>query len=134
MSSSHHQGNYRKSSSLRPIGRPHSAGGKAKHKSRGSPLQKLAAMFKRERNTENGRVSVRPACFMDDPYVRRSESPEGPSGRKRSNSVGNKNAFKIWKGGKEGRAQGKFPMWRPRVSFSFCYNTSIRLFWQFYCD
>ena len=66
-------------------------------------------MFKRERSKEDGVVPVRPACFNDDRYSRRSESPDSPSGRR--NSSGNKN--KLWKGAKE--AQGSFPMWRAKV-------------------
>ena len=110
MSSSHHHlGNYGKSNSIGGVGRPHSAGNRTRHKGKGSPLQKLAAMFKRERSKEDGVVPVRPACFNDDRYSRRSESPDSPSGRR--NSSGNKN--KLWKGAKE--AQGSFPMWRAKV-------------------
>ena len=111
MSSSHHHlGNYGKSNSIGGVGRPHSAGNRTRHKGKGSPLQKLAAMFKRERSKEDGVVPVRPACFNDDRYSRRSESPDSPSGRR--NSSGNKN--KLWKGAKE--AQGSFPMWRAKVT------------------
>lgn len=66
-------------------------------------------MFKRERSKEDGVVPVRPACFNDDRFSRRSESPDSPSGRR--NPSGNKN--KLWKGGKE--LQGNSPMWRPKV-------------------
>lgn len=95
--------------------RPGSAGGAYKNKQerRGSPImQKITAFFKRERNTENGHVPVRPSCFADSPERRRSESPEpsGPGARKRSTSLNNK---KLWKVG--GGAKGSGVGWRPKV-------------------
>ena len=106
-------GNFKKASALRPVpvpvGRPHSAGSKLKKK-KGHGLMKL---FRRERNTENGHVPIRPACFADDVYDRRSDSPEphSPSGRPSSNSG---KAFKLRR--KDGRPHGRSrPFWRPKV-------------------
>lgn len=105
--------------SLGPGGsRPGSAGGshpRQKPERRGSPImQKITALFKRERNTENGHVAVRPSCFADSPERRRSESPEptGPGTRKRSTSLTNK---KLWKADKSDGAKGSGVGWRPKV-------------------
>ena len=112
-SSSRHQhqlGNFRRSNALvsspkSAMRRPHSAGSKPKPskgaKRKGSPLAaKIAAVFRRERNTEDGTVPVRPSCFADDDrYQRRSVSPEGTG---KSNS----------RNGKESKSG---PMWRPKV-------------------
>ena len=117
MSAINHPPHRTKSNSLRP----RSAGSGAvslgvNSSKKGSPImQKIASIFRRERNTEDGVVPVRPACFADDKYERRhSESPEPVGGQNRSNSVGNKHAFKIWKGGKDGSSQGG-TMWKPKV-------------------
>lgn len=77
-------------------------------------MQKLTALFKRERNTENGHVPVRPSCFADSPERRRSESPEptGSGGRRRSSSLNNK---KLWKVGKGDGGRGSGVGWRPKV-------------------
>ena len=96
-----------KSNSLGQMGRPRSAesrGVKPKYKRRGSPFTKIANIFKRERNTENGSIPVRPACFVDDRYDRRSASPEG------SNST---NHFKR-RPGKD--KPGNHHLWRPKVT------------------
>lgn len=95
--------------------RPGSAGGAYKNKPdrRGSPImQKITALFKRERNTENGHVPVRPSCFADPPERRRSESPEpsGSGARKRSTSLNNKKLWKV-----NGGAKGSGVGWRPKV-------------------
>lgn len=95
--------------------RPSSAGGKYKAERRGSPImQKITSLFKRERNTENGHVPVRPACFADSPPQRRSESPEptGGSGKRRPSSQGSN---KVWKAGKYEGAKGSAVGWRPKV-------------------
>lgn len=84
------------------MGRPRSAesrGGKPKYKRRGSPFTKIANIFKRERNTENGDIPVRPTCFIDDKYDRRSASPEGSNVKKRA--------------GKD--KPGNHHLWRPKV-------------------
>lgn len=73
-------------------------------------MQKLTSLFKRERNTENGHVPVRPACFADPPPLRRSESPEptgGGAGKKRSSAQ--------WKAGKYDSGKGSGVGWRPKV-------------------
>ena len=84
-------------------------------KSNGSPImQKLTALFRRERNTENGHVPVRPSCFAESPERRRSESPEptGSGHRKRSTSLNNK---KLWQAGKSEGGKGSGVGWRPKV-------------------
>lgn len=114
MSSNHHL-NAKPNVKSNSLGRPHSA--ESKSKSRGSPIMKLAAIFRRERNTENGRVPVRPSCFADDEYDRRSDSPEphSPSKRNRTNSNGNRSHFKLWKNSKDG-SPGSFQPWRSKVN------------------
>lgn len=85
-----------------------------KTQKKGSPImQKLAAIFRRDRNTEDGVVPVRPACF-DDKYERRhSESPEPVGVRNRASSGNSKNIYKTKKGKDVGSPGG--PMWKPRV-------------------
>lgn len=110
-----------KSNSLRPMNRPNSAGNSSsssnglKSKRKSSPLQKISNMFKRDRNAEDpGHIPVRPSCFADDDrFQRRSESPDGSSGKKRASSIGT--TFKVNKKtvGKEGR---RHALWRPRHS------------------
>lgn len=75
-------------------------------------MQKITSLFKRERNTENGHVPVRPACFADSPPQRRSESPEPSGGRKKATS---QNSNKVWKAGKSEGAKGSGVGWRPKV-------------------
>lgn len=73
-------------------------------------MQKLTSLFKRERNTENGHVPVRPACFADSPPQRRSESPEPSGGGRKGSST-----YKLWKAGKSEGAKGSGVGWRPKV-------------------
>ena len=121
MSSNHSAGI--SSKHLRPSSatgvRRSSAGGvlgkNSKADRKGSPImQKITALFKRERNTETDQVSVRPSCFADSPERRRSESPEpsGSGGRKRSTSLNNK---KLWKADKSEGGKGSGVGWRPKV-------------------
>lgn len=77
-------------------------------------MQKLTALFKRERNTENGHVPVRPSCFADSPERRRSESPDPTSSGGRKNPSNKKQ----WKAGKAEGAKGSSVGWRPKVSTS----------------
>ena len=106
------------------INRPNSAGAvsggnsrnlspSSKARRKGSPIMhKLAALFRR--NHEEGVVPVRPSCFDDDRYQRRSESPEAVDGGKRRSSGSSGKQFKTKKGvvGKEKQAPR---MWRPKV-------------------
>lgn len=108
MSSSNHSLSSKQRNFLKPTGNSPSS----KSNRRGSPImQKLTALFKRERNTEDGHIPVRPSCFADPPERRRSESPEpAGSNRKRSSSLTNK---KLWKAGNGGNNSGVG--WRPKV-------------------
>ena len=118
-------GSLRESQLRNSLNRPKSAGGAkdggsginvspaTKTRRRGSPIMhKIAALFRR--NPEEGVVPVRPSCFDDDRYQRRSESPEAVDGGKRRNSNSSNKQYKIRKsgGGKEKQATR---MWRPKV-------------------
>lgn len=90
-----------------------------KTRRKGSPIMhKLVSLFKR--NPEEGVVPVRPSCFDDDRYQRRSESPEAVDGGKRRNSNSNTKQHKIKK--KEKQATR---MWRPKVGLSVGVISSI---------
>ena len=80
-------------------------------------MQKITAFFKRERNTENGHVPVRPSCFADSPERKRSESPEPSSSGGRRGRSSSLNNNKLWKVGKTGGAKGSGVGWRPKVEF-----------------
>ena len=79
-------------------------------------MHKLAALFRRNPDHEEGVVPVRPSCFDDDRYQRRSESPEAVDGGKRRNSNSSAKQFKIKKSG--GKEKPGTRMWRPKVSRS----------------
>ena len=75
-------------------------------------MHKLAALFRRNPDHEEGVVPVRPSCFDDDRYnQRRSESPEAPDGGKRRNSSNTAKQFKI----RKPKEKQTIRMWRPKV-------------------
>ena len=76
-------------------------------------MQKLTSLFKKEKET--GHISVRPACFVDAPDRRMSESPE-PSGTHKRKSESTSASKRTWKaeGGKNASGVG----WRPKVYLS----------------
>lgn len=76
-------------------------------------MHKLTALFRRNPGHEEGVVPVRPSCFDDDRYQRRSESPEPVDGKRRNSSGGTKQ-FKIRKSG-GGKEKQTIRMWRPKV-------------------
>ena len=88
----------------------------SKTRRKGSPIMhKLAALFRRNPDHEEGVVPVRPSCFDDDRYnQRRSESPEAPDGGKRRNSGSTAKQYKIRKSG-GGKEKQTPRMWRPKV-------------------
>lgn len=86
----------------------------SKTRRKGSPIMhKLAALFRRNPDHEEGVVPVRPSCFDDDRYQRRSESPEAIDGKRR-NSGSTSKQFKIRKSG-GGKDKQTPHMWRPKV-------------------
>lgn len=107
------------------LNRPKSAGGASgggpinyspatKTKKKASPMHKFVALFRRNPDHEEGVVPVRPSCFDDDRYQRRSESPEAVDGGKRRNSNSTSKQFKIRKSGGGKEKQGT-RMWKPKV-------------------
>lgn len=90
-----------------------------KTRRKGSPIMhKLVSLFKRNPDNEEGVVPVRPSCFDDDRYQRRSESPEAVDGGKRRNSNNSAKQFKIKKGG-VGKEKPPTRMWRSKVGAAF---------------
>ena len=98
----------------------------SKTRRKGSPIMhKLAALFRRNPDHEEGVVPVRPSCFDDDRYnQRRSESPEAPDGGKRRNSG---SAAKQFKTKKRDVGKEKSRMWRPKVKSERVRSTSLVL-------
>ena len=124
----------KESGKVKSLHRPGSAGGlsnstsginfspatKTKRKGSSPIMHKLAALFRRNPDHEEGVVPVRPACFDDDRYQRnRSESPtEMFDGGKRRNSNSSSKQYKVKKsGGKDAKQSTR--MWRPKVSRLF---------------
>ena len=83
-------------------------------------MHKLVSLFKRNPDNEEGVVPVRPSCFDDDRYQRRSESPETVDGGKRRNSNSNTKQFKIKKKEKQPTR-----MWRSKVGLSVSVMSSV---------
>ena len=96
----------------------------SKTRRKGSPIMhKLAALFRRNPDHEEGVVPVRPSCFDDDRYnQRRSESPEAPDGGKRRNSNSTAKQFKI----RKPKEKQTTRMWRPKVFFFFFFFLNKR--------
>ena len=88
----------------------------SKTRRKGSPIMhKIAALFRRNPDHEEGVVPVRPSCFDDYPSQRRrSESPEATDGGKRRNSGSTGKQYKIRKSG-GGKEKQTPRMWRPKV-------------------
>ena len=127
LASSTHKDQTGKAKLTTSIARPSSAGAvnngsartsspSSKTRRKGSPIMhKIASLFRRNPDHEEGVVPVRPSCFDDYPQRRRSESPEAPDGGKRRNSGSTGKQFKIRKSG-GGKEKQTLRMWRPKVN------------------